>query len=250
MSTISPVISGIKYIIYNKQDAIQQVLLNGKQWNQEIINIIKLYLLEKKLTHFLNIGSHIGSVCLPVSLYFNKVTAIEAYPDTYNHLCENIQLNNIKNVHTINVAVGNSEEDVYFMSTDKICPVEKINRVLNNTGGMHVFTENDIKNNIRSANLTDMKIKNKINKLDNLEIDNFDIMLVDIEGFEYDFLLGAEQKIKKNKPIIIIEIWNNYKRWNENMKESQEQVINYIKSLNYTLVNIFGDDFIFEPTNL
>lgn len=69
------------------------------------------------------------------------------------------------------------------MSMDKICPIENINRTKNNTGGMHVFTENDIKNNVRS-NLTDKKIKNKMTKLD-----NFDIMLVDIEGSEYNFLL-------------------------------------------------------------
>ena len=147
----------------------------------------------------------------------------------------------------MNIAVGNSEEDVYFMSDEIICPVEHINRVKNNSGGMHVFTENDIKNNTRSAWLTDRQIKNKVNKLDNLKIGHFDIMLVDIEGFEYPFLLGAQTEIKKNMPIIIIEIWNNYKRKRENMIETQEDVINYITSLNYMLVKQIGDDFIFEP---
>lgn len=244
---ISPIISGIKYLIRNSKDTIQNTLLNGKQWNEEIINVIKKYTLEKNLSHFLNIGSHIGSVCLPISLCIKKVTAIEAYPDIYIHLCENIYINNLTNVNAMNIAVGNSEEDVYFISTEKICPIENKNRVLNNTGGMHFFTENDIKNNIRSANLSDKKIKNKINKLDNLQIDDFDIMLVDIEGLEYEFLLGAEQSIKKNKPIIIIEIWNNNKRKLENITQTQEEVINYIKSLKYTLIKTIDDDFIFEP---
>jgi hypothetical protein len=136
------------------------------------------------------------------------------------------------------------------MSTDKICPTEHINRVINNTGGMHVFTENDIQNNIRSANLTDKKIKNKVNKLDNLQIDDFDIMLVDIEGYEYEFLLGAKEKIIKYKPIIIIEIWNDYKRIQENMKTTQREIIFYIESLNYKLVTQVGDDFIFEPFHI
>ena len=247
MPVISPKINGIKYIIYNKNDCIQHVLLNGSQWNSEAINMIKSYISTKRLSHFLNIGSHIGSVCLPISLCINKVTAVEAYPETYNHLCENIKLNNINNISVINVAVGNSEEDVYFMSHDKICPVENKNRIANNSGGMHVFTENDIVNNIRSAILTDKKVKNTITKLDNLSIDDFDIMLVDIEGFEYDFLLGAEQKIKKNKPIIIIEIWDDNKRKQENMPTMQIEVVNYITSLNYKLVARLGDDFIFEP---
>jgi FkbM family methyltransferase len=245
--SISPIISGIKYNIYNKNDCIENVLLGGSQWNSQIVNIIKEYIYNKKLYHFLNIGAHIGSVCLPVSLCISKVTAIEAYPATYNHLCENIKLNNLLNINTINIAVGNSEEDIYFMSNEKICPIENINRVINNSGGMHVFTQNDINNNIRSANLTDKKIKNKVNKLDNLDIDIFDILLVDIEGFEYEFLLGAENKIKKYKPIIIIEIWNNAKRKSEQIIQSQEELINYIKSLNYILITNIGDDFIFEP---
>ena len=200
--------------------------------------------------HFLNVGSHIGSICLPISLHINNTTAIEAYPKTYKHLCENIQLNNISNINTINIAVGNSEEDIYFMSCDKICPIENINRIINNSGGMHVFTENDIQNNIRSGNLSDKKIQNKMNKLDNLEIDNFDIMLVDIEGYEYDFLLGAKEKLIKYKPIIIIEIWDDNKRKKENMNISQIEVIKYIESLDYTLINQIGDDFIFEPNIL
>ena len=178
MSIISPIVSNIQYHIYNKDDCIQRELLNGYQWNEGLVNIVKSYILEKNLSHFLNIGSHIGSICLPISLYINKVTAIEAHPDTYNHLCENMKLNKIINLDTINIAVGNSEEDIYFMSDEKICPIENKNRIVNNSGGMHVFTENDIKNNIRSGNLYDTKIKNKMNKLDNLEIDDFDIIFV------------------------------------------------------------------------
>jgi len=243
---ITETVYNIKYLINNKNDCIQNVLMNGEQWNKKIVDIIIKYIKEKKLKHFLNVGSHIGSVCLPISLYIDEVTAIEAYPNTYIHLCENIKLNNITNVKAYNIALGNSEEDVYFMSEEKLCPVENINRVINNSGGMHVFTEDDIKNNIRSANLTDKKIKNKINKLDNMEIDNFDILLVDIEGFEYQFLLGSENKIRKNKPIIIIELWNDSKRKSENMTETRDEVINYIKSLNYKIIMNINDDFIFE----
>jgi FkbM family methyltransferase len=250
MKLISPKINGIRYSIHNKNDCIQNVLCNGKQWNLQIINILKTYIIKYNLKHFLNVGSHIGSICLPISLHINNVTAIEAYPETYNHLCQNIQLNNISNINTINIAVGNSEEDIYFMSCDKICPIENTNRIINNSGGMHVFTENDIQNNIRSGNLSDKKIQNKMNKLDNLEIDNFDIMLVDIEGYEYDFLLGAKEKLIKYKPIIIIEIWNDNKRKKENMNTTRHEIIKYIVSLDYTLINQIDDDFIFEPNKL
>jgi len=240
-------INGVYYTIKNKNDCIQSCLLSGSQWNEEIINIIKSYISEKNLHHFLNIGCHIGSVCIPISFCIDNVTAIEAYPTTYEHLCENIKLNNITNITTLNVAVGNSEEDIYFMSEEKICPVENVNRLLNNSGGMHIFTETDIENNIRSAILTDKKMKNKIIKLDNSNIENFDIMLIDIEGSENEFLLGASEKIKKNKPIIIIEIWHDDKRLKENMPTKQNEIINYIESLGYVLKKSVNNDFIFEP---
>jgi FkbM family methyltransferase len=246
---ISSKINGINYVIKNPNDYIQKELSSEKQWNSQIVDIIKTYINDRKLTHFLNVGAHIGTVALPISLHIKDVTAIEAYPKTYSDLVENISLNNILNVAAVNIALGNSEEDVYFIGENSICPFEHINRIKNNTGGMHVLTETDIKENRRSANLTDKRIKNKMNKLDNLNIKKIDIVLVDIEGGEYEFLLGAENKLKLDKPIIIIEIWDNYKRITENMTTKKEDIINYITQLGYNLIKNIGDDFIFEPVN-
>ena len=242
---ISNKINDIKYLINNQNDTIQKYLLNDKQWNDGIYNFIIENIQKDNLKHFLNVGSHIGTIALPVSKHIEKVSCIEAYPKTYNHLQENIKLNNLTNINTYNFAVGNSEEDIYFMGEDEICPIEKKNRLENNSGGMHIFTQNDIDENIRSSCLTDKKIKNKMNKLDNTDIDNFDIMLVDIEGCEYDFLLGAKEKIIKNKPIIIIEIWDDIKRKNENMKETRQDVIDLILNMGYQLKGTNGQDFLF-----
>jgi len=243
---ISNEINKIKYIIKNPSDAIQKCLLSNIQFNKEIYEIIIETINKNNFKHFLNVGSHIGTIALPVSKHISKVSCIEAYQPTYKHLNENITLNNITNITTYNFAVGNSEEEIYFMSENKICPIENKDRIKNNSGGIHVFTQKDIDENIRSSCLTDKKIKNKMNKLDNVDIDNFDIMLVDIEGCEYDFLLGAKEKIMKNKPFIIIEIWNNRKRKLENMKETRKDVIDLILSMNYELVGFKGEDFLFR----
>lgn len=242
---ISNEINGIKYVIHNSDDYIQKYLLTDRQWNEGIYKFIIESIKKHNLNHFLNIGCHIGTIALPVSKHINKVSCIEAYPKTYNHLQENIKLNNLTNITSYNFAVGNSNEDIYFMGEDQICPVEKINRLKNNSGGQHVFTQADIDKKIRSSCLTDKKIKNKMNKLDDTDIDHFDIMLVDIEGCEYNFLLGAKQKIIKNKPIIIIEIWDDNKRRKENMNESREDVIELILSMGYELKGISADDFLF-----
>lgn len=235
-------VNGISYIITNPDDIIQKTLVNKEQWNNEIVELIKEFISKINLKHFLNIGSHIGSVCLSVSKHIDRVTAIEAYYPTFNHLRDNIDLNKITNVETFNIAIGDKRETVNFLKTD---------RIKNNLGGMHVITEMDKIFNIRSASQVDNSISTEMFPLDELdEIDNFDIMLVDIEGMDARFLNGAEKKIKKNKPIIIIEIWDNNKRKSENMLISREGVIKHIIEFGYILYKNIDDDFIFLPNHL
>lgn len=243
---ITKEINGIKYEIKNKNDAIERYLLQQRQWNDGIFKYIIDLIEQKGLQHFLNVGCHIGTISLPVSKEIKQVSCVEAYPKTFSHLQDNIKLNNIQNIKCYNFALGNREEEIYFMGEDEICPIENKNRLKNNSGGNHVFTQKDIDDNIRSSTLTDKKVKNKMYRLDDTEIDNFDIMLVDIEGSEYDFLLGAKQKILKNNPIIIIEIWDDNKRNRENMKETRQDVIDLILSMDYQLVGSNGEDFLFH----
>ena len=42
-------------------------------------------------------------------------------------------------------------------------------------------------------------------KLDNLNIDNVDYIKIDCEGYEYRVLQGAEQTVKRWRPIIVVE---------------------------------------------
>jgi hypothetical protein len=72
---------------------------------------------------------------MPISQIINKVTAIEAYYPTFCHLKNNIILNNIKNIETHNIAIGDRRETIHFTTND--------DRWTNNSGGMRVITELD-----------------------------------------------------------------------------------------------------------
>lgn len=233
-------INRTKYTITNPSDLIQRALVNKVQWNSQIVDLIETLINSQLLNHFVNVGAHIGTVCMPVSNYVEKVTAIEAYPPTYKQLVDNIALNSITNITCHNVAIGAKEDTVYFMS-------EAHERVQNNTGGMHVFTESDLRENRRSANLCDKKVSCHMKRFDDMKIDPFDIMLVDIEGMEYDFLQGARESILRCKPVLIIEIWDDAKRKAENMPTKQDEIVKYILAMNYKLFTNIGDDFVFFP---
>ena len=235
-------VNNIKYIITNREDCIQKVLVENVQWNNEMLLLVQELIKKYNLKHFVNIGSHIGTIAMPISRVINKVTAIEAYYPTYCHLQQNIELNDIKNIQAYNIAIGDRRETIHFLGVNE--------RTKNNMGGMHVITDLDKKNNIRSAELVDDKFSCMMYPLDIKEIDNFDIILIDIEGMEDRFLLGARTKIVKNKPIIITEIWDDDKRKSENMFSSRQDIINIIISLGYTLYKNIDDDYVFLPNRL
>ena len=233
-------INEIKYIIKNENDLIQKSLTNNIQWNNNILIIIGQLIKKFNLKHFLNIGCHIGTVALPLSKYIEKVTAIEAYPLTFEHLEEHIKINNIKNIQTFNLAIGDENKKIYFLDDENI-------RIKNNTGGMHVITDGDILNKRLSSSIHSKKYSNEMRKLDDLNISNFDILLADVEGKEYELLRGGKNKIIKYKPIIIVEIWNNNKRNLESMQTSSDEIINYVINLGYKLFKQLGDNYIFLP---
>ena len=242
MSEISE-IDGIKYLIKNKNDLIQKTLSNGVQWNKDVILLIGRIQKKYNLQHCLNIGCHIGTLCIPLSKFFKKITAIEAYPPTFEHLNENLKLNLIQNIETFNFAVGNKNEEIYFLDNNN-------ERIKNNTGGMHVITNDDIENKRLSSEIHSKKIFNQMKKLDNTNIEKFDILIADVEGKEYEMLLGGNDKILKYKPIILIEIWGNKKRQLENMNTSSEEIINHILNLKYKIVSRFDDNYVFFPESL
>ena len=231
-------IEGISYEIRNNKDMIEKTLLNGEQWSPKILELLQSRM--RKKGHFVNVGAHIGTISLPMSKISSRVTAFEPFPKTFDHLKKNIELNKLSNIDIYNVALGDKHENVFFMNDNN-------DRITNNNGGMHVFTTNDILTGVRSsciAKLEDTGIMSI--PLDSMNIDKIDLMLVDIEGMEDKFLIGAKQTLEKYLPDLLIEIWSDKKRKEENIIITQQQIINQIMSLGYNKVEkIDVEDFLF-----
>lgn len=236
-------IEGISYEIRNKEDVIQKTLLNGKQWSPTILKLLKSRMKQKG--HFVNVGAHIGTITLPMSTISSRVTAFEPFPKTFDHLKKNLEINNLSNVDIHNIALGNKHENVFFMDDNN-------DRLKNNNGGMHVFTSNDLITGERSASIAKLENLGIFSvPLDSIKLDKIDLMLVDIEGMEDKFLIGAEQTLKKDLPDLLIEIWNDDKRKYENMKTTQQQIIQNILSLGYNKVEKIDDsDFLFTSDQI
>ena len=125
-------------------------------------------------------GSHIGQITLEAAKKVGptgKVYSIEPHPILFKYLQGNVKLNNLDNVEFFNVALGEENSTIKFV-TDSTDPSSRIS---NDNSGVNV----------------------PLRKLDELEIEENKINLLKLYavGFEKFVLLGASNIMKKTECI-------------------------------------------------
>ena len=147
--------------------------------------------------------------------------------ENYNLFLKNIKDNNLE---SIIIPIFNGLGNDYSIM-DLIIPKDYDSH--ENPGGVSLLNKNH--------NATDDKIMVSITKLDSLNLDNISVIKIDVEGFELEVLTGALETIRKNKPVIILEIWpdnkEKYLTWFTNNLPEYD-----IESLN-------GWDWLLKPKN-
>lgn len=213
--------NGIKiYLPYYKTDLIQKEIANTKNFYEvEMLNSIfkqnDSYSLKKGI--LLDIGSNIGNH----TLYFFKNNIIksaycfEPVKDTFQILQKNIEINNLQNkVKLFNIGVGESQGTAQIASYNK-----------SNTGS------------------SQLKISNKgdipIIAIDEINFEqNISLVKIDVEGFELSVIKGMLNTLKIHKPLIFIEIRNQF----------FEEIIAHLQALGYEFKKI-DDDGDYEVGN-
>lgn len=170
-----------------ERDIIQYYILRtGHFFEEKYLDFVKSKYLYPGMT-VIDCGANIGNH----TVYFakickaSKVISFEAVPSTYNILKRNIELNELSDTVEIhNNALGDTER----MVSMKVETTENI-------GGAHVVEGSD--GSVKMIPLDSIGIDNKV-----------DFIKIDVEGYEYNVLMGARGLISKYKPIIMIEIWD------------------------------------------
>lgn len=134
---------------------------------------------------FIDIGSHIGSIISEVQLHSRSISiiGIEAIPEKVANLRRSFPA-----VSFFECALGDKPGRATFYINEKESGYSSL---LKQNGGSG--------ENIR-------EIAVSIKKLDDLDkFQGVDAIKIDVEGSELDVILGSEDTIKKNKPIIMFE---------------------------------------------
>jgi hypothetical protein len=142
-----------------------------------------------------------------------KVFAIEPVRTIFQQLNGNIFLNNIYNVSTFNVALGNMNE---------IIEMEPIDLTLSelNAGATKVGRGGE---------------KVMMVKLDDFKIPNLKFIKIDVQGCELELLKGAENTISNSRPIMFFETDEPYLK---HCGTTTEILLNYILSIDYIIVRL------------
>ncbi len=189
---------------------------------RKISNLKKLLTEKDKSLTFIDIGANIGSVSLTLAKIFenSKIFAIEPTNYAYEKLLANLSLNKELENRVI-------LRQLFLTNTKK--PKEvwsswNLNKS-NNKHQKHLGTLKEIKEN-SYLRLDQFLINENLN--------NVDFIKLDVDGYELDVLKSGEDFLKKNKPIIFIEIAPYlYPEFGY----SCEELINFIQKLNYSFLD-------------
>jgi FkbM family methyltransferase len=174
------------------------------------------------------VGSHIGTIVIPIAKKALEVHAVEANPENFRFLDYNMRLNKLNNLTLHHFAASDNEGELEMILSR------------HNTGGSKIASASGSK---RFEFIYDQpklaKVPSKI--LDNhFKGEHFDLIVMDIEGGEYRALLGA-QNILSNVKYMQLEILPNHI---DNVAEvSKEDFLNTFSShFNSAYVNSSNTD--------
>jgi len=151
-------------------------------WNIKEINILTNLIKEDDVIYI--IGTHVGTLLIPIAKKAKQVYGYEANKNTFWYMNINLFLNNIDNVQLFQNAVGDQEKEVSFYQN------------ITNTGGSKI---KPIKESILYNYDHPAEVKVQMLSLDEhrskLNLPAVNGMVMDIEGAEYFALKGMQASL-------------------------------------------------------
>ena len=132
---------------------------------------------------------HIGALAIPLAKRCLQAIAIEANPNNFELLQTNIKLNNLTNITAHNIAASTKSETIQF----------QLNTV-NSGGSKRVPVNNHYMYTYDNPKVIDVDAYSLDEYLDH---DEFDLVLIDIEGSEYFAMEGMSNILSKAKNLVV-----------------------------------------------
>ncbi len=140
-------------------------------------------------SRILVVGAHIGTIAVPLSKLCRELVAIEANPNTFEFLRQNLLLNECANVTAHNCAANDRDEMVQFVLNTYNSGMSK--RMPKMPDAIY-FHDHPKVTSVRGMRLDDL-----------LDRHDFDLVFMDIEGSEYFAFLGMPKILAGAERLVV-----------------------------------------------
>lgn len=209
---------------------ISKSIRNNEVWEPHLHTIFNKFI--NKSSIVVECGCHIGSHTVKLASLCDKLYGFEPMPVTYELLCNNMKLNEIKNTVIYNKGVADKNGRTKYSWIPST-----------NIGGSGL--ENNPMGKPNWIDTTSENIEVELITIDSLNLNKLDFMKIDVEGYESLVIKGALETIKKCKPVIIMEVWANH-HGSVDM-DFTKKTFQELLDVGYSVANVSGPDFLFTP---
>jgi FkbM family methyltransferase len=187
-------------ILYNIDplSMLDNVVESQGIWNEFLITILQNFL--QKNSIIFDIGANVGLFTLPFAKILassGMVYSFEPNMQIRLKLLNNIKLNVLKNVVIEEYALQNDPT----ISTQEFY----VRHALQEDGRINYGISTLTKNPSHNINMEIVKIITLDNYIDKYNVNNIDLLKIDVEGTDFDVLIGGKKCIDMYKPIIVYE---------------------------------------------
>lgn len=214
---------GRKFWIYKNDSFYQQRIAGAGPYQGA--NLKRLRDLCPNARTVIDVGMNIAMNTIEYATWAKDVHGFEPTPQTYQMALKNIELAKQQQVgdflkgwyrngtgwasmvvtgsiHTYDIGLGPQETDTEII----IRPDNAGHNHINNEDRPRWTGKKWIPRTEKHHKVDYEKVPVKIKTLDSYDLQDVDIIKIDVEGFEYDVMLGATQTIEKWKPVVQVEM--------------------------------------------
>lgn len=206
---------GFKILIDPKNGYTDKMLYLERSRDKYVTDVLDKYLTKGSV--FVDIGMNIGYETLWGSKIVGetgKVISFEPLLFLVEQIKESLAVNNFKNVKVVNKALGTKEEKLKIFLTSE-------------DAGLSSLVNSE--NSTREENI-DVSTLNKELK----DLTSLDLIKIDVEGYEYEVLLGGNEIIAKFLPTIIFEYTADV--YEKAYSGKSLDILRYFINLNYKMM--------------
>ena len=214
-----------RFFIDDAEDVIKRVIVAGDPWEKHLLELLEEHV--EPGTVVLEVGAHIGTHTVPIARLagpWGRVYAFEPQRKIYRELRHNLALNGILNVVALRYAVGSGNSRIIEMNLASP----------GNEGGTGVGSGGD---------------RAELRTLDSFGFERVSLIKIDVERYENAVLDGAIDTIRRNRPVILLEIMGgqSYEVASPGVRENIAVTWSRLEKLGYTVTPIVGHDYIALP---